>query len=216
MDRVVARRNMVNSQIRTSRVTDERVIQAFLAVPRELFVPAALQGVAYVDEDVALGGGRYLTEPVVLARMIDALAVDPADVVLVVGCASGYSAAVLSRLANTVVAVESDSRLAGMAAASFRELGIDNVVLLEGPLRNGDRRHSPYQAILVDGAVDELPASLTEQIGGGGRLVAVVGRHAPGRVVLMTQQEGRLSSRILFDASIGLLPEFAQELEFAL
>src|SRR5882672_1537990 len=132
MDYAAARLNMVESQIRPNRVMDEAVIAAFASLPRERFVPLPLRGIAYVDEDVPLGRGRFLMEPMVLARLLQAAAVGPADIALDIGCGTGYSAAVLSRLANTVVAVEEDVDLLVQATANFAALPIDNIALLEG------------------------------------------------------------------------------------
>ncbi len=211
MDFAAARLNMVNSQIRPNKVTDERLIAALETVPRELFVPPALRGVAYVDDDIPISGGRSLIEPAVLARLLQAARVGPGDVALDIGCGTGYSAAVLARLAGTVVALESDRALAARAAELFRELAIDNVVLLDGPLAAGSARHAPFQVILLDGGVDALPPALVDQLAEGGRLVAVVGGGRPGRATLMTRTGGLVSSRTIFDAAVDPLPGFQAE-----
>ena len=203
-DYTAARRNMVDSQLCTNRVTDEAVLAAMGAVPRELFVPPRLAGVAYVDEDLALGGGRYLMEPMVLARLLQAAEIAPSDIVLDVGCATGYS-----RLAATVVALERDSTLAKTAQGLFAKLGIDNVVLVEDDLRGGCPRHAPYDVILFQGAVSEIPARIAAQLGEGGRLVAVLAPpERTSRAVLALKTEGVVSHRDLFDAATPPLPGF--------
>ncbi len=217
MNYAAARHNMVENQIRTNRVTDPGVVRALESVPREVFVPKHLRGVAYVDEDVALGNGRALIMPLVFARLLQEAAVQPTDVVLDVGCATGYSAAVLARLASTVVALESDAELSALAASQFADLGVDNVALVSGPLAAGDAAHGPYNVIVVEGAVPALPAALLEQLADGGRLVAVVkGESGLGRATLATRIGGLISSRVLFDAALPCLPGFEAKAVFAL
>ncbi len=217
MNYAAARHNMVENQIRTNRVTDPGVVQAMESVPREVFVPRHLRGVAYVDEDVALGNGRALIMPLVFARLLQGAAIQPADVVLDVGCATGYSAAVLARLASTVVALESDAELSALAAGQFADLGVDNVALVSGPLAAGDAAHGPYNVIVVEGAVPALPAALLEELADGGRLVAVVkGESGLGRATLATRIGGLISSRVLFDAALPGLPGFEAKAAFAL
>lgn len=216
IDFEAARRNMVDNQLRPNKVTDSRVIAAMLAVPREKFVPDALRGVAYVDEDVAIGGGRALIEPMVLARLLQAAEIGPNDVVLEIGSATGYTAAVCARLAATVVAVESDPDLIARSGKILSELGADNVVTVAAPLARGYPQQAPYDAIVLSGAVAEVPQAILGQLAKDGRLVAVVA--APGRVpvaVLARNCDGVVSFRTLFDASIPLLPGFAREPGFA-
>ncbi|MFQ5959339.1 MAG: protein-L-isoaspartate O-methyltransferase [Alphaproteobacteria bacterium] len=210
-DHAAARLNMVDNQIRTNKVTDSRVLQAMAEVPRELFVPKKLQGIAYVDEDLAVAPGRYLMEPLVLARLLQAAAITAGDVVLDVGCASGYSTAVLARLAATVVAVESDAELGERASALLSELDADNAVVVAGPLEAGYAKQAPYDAIVIGGAVEEVPAAITDQLAEGGRLLAVVtGGSGVGKGTLMLRVHGGLSRRVLFDAAVPPLPGFAR------
>lgn len=208
MNYAAARRNMVDSQIRTNKVSDQAILDALAAVPRERFVPDALKNVAYVDEDIPLGGGRFLIEPMILARLLQAASIGPSDAVLVVGAGPGYSAAVAARLAARVVAVESDRSLAGRASQLMRELGVANVAIVEGALNAGAPRSAPYDAVMFDGAVEVLPQAITDQLAEDGRLVAVVNNAGIGRATLMKRKGGVLSSRIEFDAAIPLLPGF--------
>ena len=139
-----ARRNMVDSQLRPNRVTDADILAAMADLPRELFVPNSKQGVAYVDEDIEVAAGRFLMEPVVLARLLQALELTSETTVLNIGCASGYDAAILGRLAGSVVAVESDPALAAQASQTINDLAIDNVAVVEAPLREGYPAQAPY------------------------------------------------------------------------
>jgi protein-L-isoaspartate(D-aspartate) O-methyltransferase len=205
-----ARINMVDSQLRTNKVTDEAVLDAFLDVPRERFVPEALAGTAYVDEDLPLGDGRFLMEPMVLGRLLQLAEIAPEDGVLEIGAATGYGAAILSRLAARVVAVESETRLSAIARARLQELRLGNVTLLEGRLEEGYPAGAPYEVIVVAGAVGAVPDTFARQLAEGGRLVAVVKPAAGmGRGVVMTRTAGVLSQRAVFDAGTPLLPGFA-------
>jgi protein-L-isoaspartate(D-aspartate) O-methyltransferase len=215
VDFAAARANMVDCQLRTNKVRDPRVLHAFETLPRELFVPEARRGIAYVDKDLEIAPDRHLMEPMVLARLIQEAAVEPDDLVLAIGGASGYSSAILSQLAATVVALESDPGLAARAGEIRAELGIDNVVAEDGPLDAGYPSQAPYNAILIDGAVPEVPAAIADQLADGGRLVTVVREAAaPGRAVLMRRTGEVVSGRILFDAATPLLPGFARAEEF--
>lgn len=211
-DYAASRRNMVENQIRTNRVTDARVLQAMGEVPRELFVPKKLQGIAYVDEDLAVAPGRHLMEPMVLARLLQAAAIKPDDIVLDVGCATGCTSAVLGRLAATVVALEYDAELAEATGARLAGLDADNVAVVVGALEKGYPKQAPYDVIVLDGAVDEAPEAITDQLAEGGRLVAVVtGGSSVGRATLILRVHGLLSRRVLFDAAVPPLPGFKVE-----
>src|SRR5882672_10470131 len=208
MDYAAARRNMVESQLRPNKVTNPALLDALAAVPRELFVPAALRGVAYVDEDIPLGRGRFLMEPMILGRLLELAAVRPSDVALVVGAGVGYSAAVLARIAGRVVALESDQELAQRAAQTLQGLGVANVALVESPLADGAARLAPFDVILLDGAVGRVPPAIIDQLAESGRLVAVIRAAGIGQATLMTRQAGILASRVAFDAAVPRLPGF--------
>ena len=209
VDFAAARSNMVESQIRTNKVTDPHLLDAFETTPRERFVPEPLRGIAYVDQDVALGGERFVMEPMVLARLLQAARPGPGDVALDLGCGSGYATAILSRLVATVVALEVDAALAAAANQTLDELEIDNAVVVEGPLAEGYPKQAPYNVILLNGAVSEVPLAIADQLAEGGRLVTVVSVGAGlGRATLMRRDSGVISSRILCDASVPVLPGF--------
>jgi protein-L-isoaspartate(D-aspartate) O-methyltransferase len=208
MDYAAARRNMVESQLRPNKVTDPALLDALASVPRELFVPAPLRGVAYVDEDIPLGRGRFLMEPMILGRLLELATVRSSDVALVVGASVGYSAAVLARVASRVVALEGDHELVQLAAPALRGLDAASVAVVEGPLADGAPRLAPFDVILFDGAVDGVPPAIIEQLAEGGRLVAVIKAAGIGRATLMTRRAGIVASRIAFDAGVPSLPGF--------
>lgn len=215
MDFAVARHNMVESQIRPNRVTDPYILEAIAALPREAFVPKTLAGVAYVDEAIPIGSGRYMMEPMVLARLLQAAEVHENDIALLVGCGSGYEAAILSWLASAVVAVECDDELAKRASDIMAEISIDTVAVVEGDLSLGFIRQAPYDVIVINGAVAEIPATISNQLSEGGRLVAVVGNGPMGKATRVTKNNGVLSSRVVFDAGTPYLTGFEASPSFS-
>ena len=209
IDYAAARMNMADSQLRTNQVTDAALLDAFESVPRELFVPAGRGGVAYVDEDIALGSGRYLLEPMVLARLLQAARPGAAEIALDVGCGTGYSTAILAHLVATVVALESDQDLATRAGRTLADLGLDNALVVNGDLTKGYPAQAPYNVILIDGGVAEVPEAISRQLADGGRLVAVITDSSNiGRATLIERHGEVISGRILFDAAVPELPEF--------
>ena len=206
-DYAAARFHMVECQIRPNKVTDHRLVDALMDVPREVFVPQALRGVAYVDGDIAVGRGRYLMEPMVFARMLQEAGVDEAAKVLDVGCASGYSTAVLARMAGSVVGLESDAALAATAKEALAQAGAGNATVVNAPLGEGYAAGAPYDVIIVEGAVAEIPQALCDQLAEGGRMVAtVLGDRGLGEVRLYQRYGRAVSSRVLFEAQPHLLP----------
>jgi len=204
-----ARINMIESQLRPNRVTDERLIGAFERIRRELFVPEHLRGVAYLDEDLPLGGGRYLMEPMVVARLTQAAAVASKEIALVVGAGVGYEAALISMLGRLVIALEDNAELARIGRAALVEHRIAAVNYVEEPLAQGHRPRAPYDVILFAGAIAEVPDEIVAQLGEGGRMLAVIrGETGPGRATLITRTGGVLAHRVIFDAATPLLPGF--------
>jgi len=216
MDFAAARRHMVDCQILPTRVTDERVIDVMSDLPRETFVPKSLQGIAYIDEALAIGEGRYIMEPMVMARLLQALGLKASDVALSIGCGSGYGVAALAGIVNTVVAVEDSKALAQRAGKVFSDLGIDNVVIVDGALNQGYAKQAPYDVIFFDGAVERVPDAILGQLADGGRAVAIVtGAGGVGHCRLYLRTGAHVSSRNLFDAGTPLLPGFALEPAFS-
>lgn len=213
----IARHNMVESQIRPNQVTDDRVIAAMSAIPRELFVPEALASVAYVDEALGIGGGRHLMEPMILARLIQESRIGPDDLALVVGCGSGYSAAAIAHVAGTVVALEEDDKLVATATRMITELDIDNAAVIAGPLADGYPAQAPYDVIIFGGAVAQIPEQILAQLSDGGRLAAIrMGEKGMGKGILVTNIGGAVTTQEFLDGSTPLLPGFeaANKFEF--
>lgn len=211
-----ARYNMVESQLRPNKVTDQRLVDAFLAVPRDQFVPPALRGVAYVDKAIPVGNGRFLLEPMVLGRLLQEARIAATDLVLDVGTATGYSAAIIGRVAATVVAVESDAALAAQANQAMQTLGVDNAAIVQGNLAAGWAKQGPYDVIVVEGAAATVPQALLDQLAEGGRLVTVLLPEGGVAVARLYQKiGGAISGRTLFDASAALLPGMEPKAAFA-
>ncbi len=206
-DFAAARVAMVDSQVRPSDVTRLAIIQAMLAVPREDFVPEALRPVAYLGEHVPLGGGRVLLDPRVFAKMVDALEIGAGDRVLDLGCGLGYSAAVLSLIAGEVVALEEDPDLAAGARSRLAAAGVA-ATITGGPLREGLAGSGPYDAIMVEGAVEELPEALLDQLAPGGRLIAIFVDGPAGQARLGLRTPQGIGWRRIFDATAPVLPGF--------
>lgn len=219
-DYTTQRINMVDSQVRPSDVTDRRIPRAMLDVPRELFVPEAQRALAYRDEAVRVAtyadGARYLLAPRVFAKMLQHLDVSAGDAVLDIGCTTGYSAAVLGRLAKSVVARECDGALAERAADNLASLGASNVTVETGPLIEGSPQRAPYDAILLEGAIAQLPPNILDQLKDGGRLVAVIFEGGIGKVALWRRYGMQFDYRILFDAGVAPLPGFERRVDFVL
>lgn len=216
MNYAAARRTMVENQIRTNRVRDPLVVGAMRELPRELFLPERLRGIAYADEDIPLGNGRFLIEPMVAALLLQTAEIRNDDVVLTVGCATGYLAALAASIASAVVVLEDDPDLAAQAGAVLAELGMNTVAVVEGPLSEGYAKQAPYDVIIFCGAVTSLPAAIASQLAEHGRMVAVTrkGMRDSGRGTLFIKAAGTLSCREVFDAGTPYLPGFEPEESF--
>lgn len=215
-DFALARRNMVDGQLRPNRVTNALILAVARDLPRERFLPDGMRAVAYSDEDVPLGNGRFLMEPMVLYRLMQTLQPAAADKALVVASGRGYGAALLARLVQSVVAVESDTGLAGSANQTIKALGLDNVTLVQGPPEAGAPDLGPYDVILIEGAVGEIPQAILDQLAEGGRLATVMAGK-PGTLgvaQLVVKEGGVTSGRPLFDAGTPPLPGFALPARF--
>ena len=207
-DSATARRMMVDGQVRTADVTNADLISAMLEVPRECFVPPAMATLAYADTDLDIGGGRALLKPMVLARLIQAAQVHGSDHVLDVGCGLGYSSAVLSRVAGSVIAQEQDPALADGAREALAAVGAANVNVVNGPLFEGCRAAAPYDVILLNGASEIIPEVLGTQLKPDGRLACIFGRPPLAKAMLFRLAEDRLVGRWIFDATAPVLPGF--------
>jgi protein-L-isoaspartate(D-aspartate) O-methyltransferase len=206
---------MIERQLQPNKITDERLINAFAGIRRELFVPEKLRAIAYSDSELALGGGRYLMAPMLAARLLQAAEIGRGDSALVVGAGVGYEAALIALLGRSVVALETDPELARQGRAALVEHRIVSVNFSEGAQPQAGRSRSAYDAILFAGAVAEIPAEIAAQLGEGGRMVAVVNPDSGvGRAMLTTRTGGVLASRVMFDAATPLLPGFARKPAF--
>lgn len=210
------RRMMVDTQVRPSDVTKYPIIEAMLTVPREQFVPDALRSTAYAGAQIDLGGGRAMVEPRTLAKILDAVDIEPDEMVLDLGAGLGYGAAVMARMAEFVVALEEDAALAEEAETRLSAAGIDNVAVICGPLEAGDARHGPYDVVVIEGAVQRVPSTILEQIKDGGRIVAIFDENNVGTVRVGYRTGSDVDWRSVFDAGAPVLPGFAAEMEFAL
>ena len=216
VDFAQARRIMVDCQVRPSDVTDLRIIAAMLDVPRERFVAASQRGVAYLDVDVAAADGsrRALLKPMVFSKLLQAAGIGETDRVLDVGCATGYSAAVLSQLAASVVALEEEAALGGAAATNLTALGAANVTVVNGSLAAGWAQGGPYDAILLEGCSEIVPEQLLAQLKEGGRLLAVIGSGPVSKATIYRSTGGHATAQPLFDANALVLPGFVKSKEF--
>ncbi len=203
-----ARQNMVDGQVRTNKVTSHALIRRLRDIPREIFVASEQAPFCYIDEDLPLSGGRFLLEPMVLARLIQAAELTQTDNVLDVGCASGYSSVIMAGLCGSVIGVDRDKNLIDRATNNVRELSVPNCSFIAGPMLNGYASKAPYDAILVNGSVAELPNALFDQLKDGGRLLCVLkqsGTQAialgPGKAMIYKKSGSVISGRALFDAA---------------
>ena len=207
---------MVDTQVRPSDVTKFPIIEAMLAVPREVYVPSAMRQAAYVGENVDIGGGRVMLEARTLAKLLDALDIQPGEMVLDLGCGLGYSSAVIARLAEAVIAVEEDAALATEAQRTLSAEGVDNAAVVVGPLADGDAKHGPYDAITIQGGVEVVPDALIAQLREGGRIAAVFMDGALGVAKIGYKIDGVVTWRFAFNATAPVLAGFAKTRGFAL
>lgn len=207
---------MVDTQVRPSDVTRYPIIAAMLSVPREAFVPADRREAAYVGENIALAPQRVVLEPRTFAKLLDALAVQPDDLVLDVGCGLGYSSAILARMAEAVVAVEEDEGLAAEAQRTLSAQGVDNAAVITGPLAAGSAKHGPFDVITIQGGVEAIPATLLDQLKEGGRIGAIFMEGALGVARIGYKTDGVVAWRYAFNAAAPVLPGFVAARGFAL
>jgi protein-L-isoaspartate(D-aspartate) O-methyltransferase len=219
VDYQVARRNMVENQIRPNRVNDVQIINAMANLPREKFVPEELASVAYGDSAIFLGKERYLMAPMLFARLLQEAKISRDHIVLNIGCGSGYSAAILAGISKAVVGIEVDPELAQKASSLMVELGIDNVLIIEKSLIDGYAKQAPYDVILFSGSIEQVPKKIIDQIADGGRLVSVVMDESKpsdclGKAIVTTKFGDVIARSEVFDATTPPLVEFKKEKYF--
>ena len=212
-----ARKTMVDCQLRPSKVTDQFILDAFMTIPREEFVGKQQRALAYVDEDLPLSGGRCLMEPMVLARLLQALEIRPDDSVLIVGAGCGYGTAVAAKLAGSVIAIETRANLVDKAQDVLVSIGIDNAAIVKSRLVDGYPEEGPYDRILIEGGVETVPDSLLKQLTPKGRLAAIYRKpgHPVGVASVWTRSGNEFTRTPLFDARVPNLDEFNAKVEFS-
>lgn len=209
-----SRTNMVDCQIMPNGVTDHDVLRAFLTVPREIFVPSQSKSLAYIDEDIEVAPGRYIMEAMSMAKLVQLADITSTDIILDVGCATGYSTAILAQLCSSVVALEEDAALAEQAGDKLLAAGVMNAAVVSGPLNKGYAQEGPYDVIFFNGAVDEVPEDFAGQLKDGGRLVCVIGQGNAAVAQLVVREGERLSKNGVFNCAVEPLPGFAKEIGF--
>lgn len=213
-DFTAARTAMVDCQVRPSDVTKYPIIDALLSVEREKYVPADMRDVAYVGEHIQLGGGRVVLEARTFAKMLDAVNVQPNEAILDLGCGLGYSTAILARMADAVIAVESNATMAAAAEKTLAENDVDNAFVVVASLVEGAAKHGPFDVMFIQGAVETIPDALLKQVKPGGRIVAIFAEGALGQCRLGIKSETGVSWRYEFDATAPILDGFQKSLEF--
>jgi protein-L-isoaspartate(D-aspartate) O-methyltransferase len=216
IDFETSRTMMVDTQVRPSDVTKFPIIDAMLSVKRESYVPQNLRGVAYVGENLDLGAGRVLLEPRTLAKMLDALEFQGDELVLDIACGLGYSSAVIARMTGTVIAVEDDADRVTEAESALGAQDVDNVVVVEAPLHEGSPKAGPYDVIVIQGAVEQVPSALTDQLKDGGRIAAIFSEGALGVVRIGYKIDDAVTWRMAFNANAPILPGFEASPAFSL
>jgi len=217
MDFKIARKNMVENQIRANKVTSLDVINAFLDVPREKFVPDALQEISYVDEDIQLSRNRFMMKPMILARLFQSLNLKGNENILHVGSNSGYGSAILSRMCSSVISLESDKKLFETSIHTFSNMGFDNVVPLHGSMENGVEKEAPFDIIFIEGSIETEPKSLFGQLNENGKLIAII-RPANikiGKAKLFFKISNEIGLENLFDAQVSKLSIFKSKTKFS-
>ena len=214
MDFEKARRMMVDCQVRTNDVTEHTILKALLEVPREEFLENGMKQLAYIDDDLMIAEGRYLMEPAPFAKLLQIAKIDSDDVVLVVGTGCGYSSAVISQMASSVVALEQNEDLASVASARLSDLGFDTVAVVTGDHQAGFAKEAPYDVIFIDGAIEEMSQHLLDQLAENGRMIAVEGTGNAAMASVYEKFDGIVSARPILNCAIKPLPGFDKKRDF--
>jgi len=214
-DFAVSRQHMVDCQIRTNDVTDIRIIRAFKAIAREAFIPKAKQALAYSDVHINMDS-RTMMRPRDFSKLLQGLNIQPTDVALDIGCARGYSTAVLSQLCETVVGLEGTDELVERATSLLTEAEILNAAVVKGDLKAGAREHGPFDIIFVNGAVTDIPQSWLNQLAIGGRLAVIVQDGPIGQAMIYTRSKDAFGKTVICDANVPLMSGFQREEVFSL
>lgn len=209
-----ARDHMVESQIRTSDVTEPAILRAFRTTPRERFVPKAKSALAYGDAHIKMNEGHIMLRPRDLAKLIDAADIRPSDIVLDIACGRGYSTAIMAKIADTVVGLETTDEAVDKATDLLNQADISNAAVVKGELKAGASEHGPFNVIFVNGAVTEVPKTWISQLADKGRLVCIVQNGPIGHGTIFTKSGGQVGERVVFDASAPILPGFEREAAF--
>ena len=208
------RYNMAASQVHAGGVTEEPLLAAFQAIPREQFVPPPKREIAYADAPIEIVQGRWLLAPATFARLLQLADIDSSDRVLDVGCLTGYSTAVLARVSARVIGLEQDAALVRAALETLKQMRIDNATVVQGPLREGYRALAPYDVIVLNGGIEVAPRALLAQLAEGGRLVTILRRDVQGQAILYLKENGQIGQRLAFDAFAPTLNGFQEPAEF--
>jgi protein-L-isoaspartate(D-aspartate) O-methyltransferase len=211
----IARRNMVLCQVTPNKVTDERLISAMLETPRELFVPTALKGVAYIDEDLPISSGRFIMEPTALARLIQLADVSNDDTVLDIGCGSGYSSFILANMADNVTSLEQEEELRALLSQAISATGVKNIRIVQGQHADGHADNGLYNVIFIGGLVDFLPSELANQLKEGGRIITVAKEDGVSRALVLQKTKNGLIKNFDFEVNVKKIPGFGKKTEFA-
>lgn len=211
-----ARESMVDCQVRPSDVTKYPIIDALLQTPKEKFVPIEKQSIAYMGEHLTLSNNRIILDPRIFAKMLDAVSIKSEELVLDVACGTGYSTAVIAKLAQAVVALESDNKLAEFAQKALEDEGVDNAIVICGELQNGDKKHSLYDVIIIEGGVQKLSEDLKIQLKDGGRIICIFTDGAIGQCFLGIKRGSDITWRSEFDATAPIIKDFSETKSFSL
>jgi protein-L-isoaspartate(D-aspartate) O-methyltransferase len=213
-DYAAQRANMVATQILANGVTEERLLDAFRGVPRELFVPADKRGIAYAEVAIEVVPGRLLLPVRTFAKLLELAEIRLGETILDVGCATGYSTAVIARLGSRVFGLEEDATLVRIASDLIHSTGVAKATIAQGALADGYRSAQPFDVIIIEGGVEEVPQSLLAQLGEGGRLVTTLQRESQGRAIVFLKEGERTGHRFDFDAAATVLPGFRKPAAF--